>query len=46
MKIMSTSSGISDSEDSCRDQYEPIRKLAMVQIQPPRNQINHLPHFV
>ena len=37
MKIMSTSSGISDSEDSCRDQYEPIRKLAMVQIQPPRN---------
>lgn len=34
---MSTSSGISDSEDSCRDQYEPIRKLAMVQIQPPRN---------
>lgn len=37
MKIMSTSSGISDSEDSCRDKYEPIRKLAMVQIQPPRN---------
>ncbi|XP_033756937.1 transcription factor LBX1-like [Pecten maximus] len=37
MKIMSTSSGISDSEDSCKDQYEPIRKLAMVQLQPPRN---------
>ncbi|VDI73041.1 transcription factor LBX1-like [Mytilus galloprovincialis] len=37
MKIMSTSSGVSDSEDSCRDQYEPIRKLAMVQIHPPRN---------
>ncbi|XP_060069539.1 transcription factor LBX1-like [Ylistrum balloti] len=37
MKIMSTSSGVSDSEDSCKDQYEPIRKLAMVQLQPPRN---------
>ena len=34
---MSTSSGISDSEDSLRDQYEPIRKLAMSQIVPPRN---------
>lgn len=37
MKIMSTSSGVSDSEDSGKDQYEPIRKLAMVQLQPPRN---------
>ncbi|KAK3095079.1 hypothetical protein FSP39_010040 [Pinctada imbricata] len=34
---MSTSSGISDSEDSGRDQYEPIRKLAMAQLVPPRN---------
>lgn len=37
MKIMSTSSGVSDSEESCRDQYEPIRKLAMIKIHPPRN---------
>merc|ERR1711964_565429 len=29
--------GASDSEESCTDQYEPIRKLAMVQLQPPRN---------
>lgn len=34
---MSTSSGVSDSEDSGHDQYDPIRKLAMVQLQPPRN---------
>ena len=38
---MSTSSLVSDSEagseDSCRDKYEPIRRLAMVQVQPPRN---------
>ena len=38
---MSTSSVISDSEpgseDSCRDKYEPIRRLAMVQLHPPRN---------
>ena len=38
---MSTSSAINDgdlgSENGCRDKYEPIRKLAMVQLHPPRN---------
>ncbi|XP_071090311.1 transcription factor LBX1-like [Haliotis cracherodii] len=34
---MSTSSGVSDSEDSGREQYEPIHRLAMIRVQPPRN---------
>ena len=34
---MSTSSGVSDSEDSCHTEYEPIHRLAMIRVQPPRN---------
>ncbi|XP_041370516.1 transcription factor LBX1-like [Gigantopelta aegis] len=34
---MSTSSGVSDSEDSCHTEYEPIHRLAMIRVHPPRN---------
>lgn len=36
-RMMTSNNGVSDGSGAFTDKYEPIRKLSMVQVQPPRN---------
>ncbi|XP_060598513.1 transcription factor LBX1-like [Ruditapes philippinarum] len=36
-RMMTTANGGHDGSSYCSDKYEPLRKLSMVQVQPPRN---------